>query len=121
MTQPIPQSVSQQIPQQIPQQLSQQLQQSWPLGMFPGQSTMFPPQESSFSGQSSIANSVVNDNHNNSSTEHRIVNQLPHPNASLPPAVSAPSGTHTSIAPPAVCSIHIPTALPPGKPPDERR
>ena len=36
-----------------------------------------------------ITKSIVNDKHGNSSTEHLIVNQLFHPNASLPPVVSA--------------------------------
>jgi len=57
--------------------------------MFPGQNTMFSIKESSFSGQSLIAMSVVNDNHGNSSTKHLMVNQLLHPNASLPPVESA--------------------------------
>ena len=57
--------------------------------MFSKQNIMLSIGESSVIGQSLIAKSIVNDNHGNFSTEHLIVNQLFHPNASLPPVVSA--------------------------------
>jgi len=59
------------------------------MGMFSGQNTMLSIEESSFIVQSLWLRSQLNDKHGNSSTEHLIVNQLFHPNASLPPVVSA--------------------------------